>query len=123
MHWTTRFMVDGPSIAAGSSTIPIAVCNTCPFAIASDLLGGGFKPSVESVGDGYDITLAETINCLDKADLIHWRRLWRNAKAVQFATLEWVDWFNRRAHSQGTASRSRGAVLRKDGRTSHGRIT
>ncbi|MBP2460124.1 hypothetical protein J3A65_000874 [Rhizobium sp. PvP014] len=36
MPWTRRFMIGGPSIAVGSSTIPIGVCNTCPFAIPSD---------------------------------------------------------------------------------------
>jgi putative transposase len=41
-------------------------------------------------------TLAETINGLYKAELIHRRGPWRSFEAVEFATLEWVDWFNNR---------------------------
>ena len=54
------------------------------------------EPSVGSVGDSYDNALAETINGLFKAELIHRRGPWRSAEAVEFATLEWVDWFNNR---------------------------
>ena len=53
-------------------------------------------PSVGSVGDSYDNALAETINGLFKAEVIHRRGPWRNLEAVEFATLEWVDWFNNR---------------------------
>ncbi len=56
----------------------------------------GIEPSVGSVGDSYDNALAETINGLFKAEVIHRRGPWRNAEAVEFATLEWVDWFNYR---------------------------
>jgi putative transposase len=49
-----------------------------------------------SVGDSYDNALAETINGLYKAEVIHRRGPWRHAEAVEFATLEWVDWFNHR---------------------------
>ena len=49
-----------------------------------------------SVGDSYNNALAETINGLYKAELIHKRGPWRNLQAVQMATLEWVDWFNNR---------------------------
>ena len=56
----------------------------------------GIEPSVGSVGDSYDNALAETINGLYKAELIHRRRTWRSCEAVEFATLEWVDWFNHR---------------------------
>jgi transposase InsO family protein len=47
---------------------------------------------VGSVGDSYDNALAETINGLYKAEVIHRRGPWRNFEAVEFATLEWVDW-------------------------------
>jgi len=53
-------------------------------------------PSVGSVGDSYDNALAETINGLFKAEVIHRRGPWRNFEAVEYATLEWVDWFNNR---------------------------
>lgn len=49
-----------------------------------------------SVGDSYDNALAETINGLFKAEVIHRRGPWRSSEAVEYATLEWVDWFNNR---------------------------
>ena len=49
-----------------------------------------------SVGDSYENALAETINGLFKAEVIHRRGLWRSLEAVEYATLEWVDWFNNR---------------------------
>ena len=52
--------------------------------------------SVGSVGDSYDNALAETINGRFKAEVIHRRGPWRSFEAVEFATLEWVDWFNNR---------------------------
>ena len=60
------------------------------------LVEAGIKPSVGSVGDSYDNALAETINGLYKAEVIHRRGPWRSFEAVEFATLEWVDWFNHR---------------------------
>ena len=48
----------------------------------------------DDVGDSYDNALAETINGLYKAEVIWRRGPWRNFEAVEFATLEWVDWFN-----------------------------
>ncbi len=60
------------------------------------LAEAGIEPSVGSVGDSYDNALAETINGLYKAELIHRRGPWRSFEAVEFATLEWVDWFNNR---------------------------
>lgn len=53
------------------------------------------EPSVGSVGDSYDNALAETINGLYKAEVIH-RQSWKNLEAVELATLTWVDWFNHR---------------------------
>ena len=60
------------------------------------LAAAGIEPSVGSVGDSYDNALAETINGLYKAELIHRRGPWRCLEAVEFATLGWVDWFNNR---------------------------
>jgi transposase InsO family protein len=60
------------------------------------LLEAGIEPSVGSVGDSYDNALAETINGLFKAEVIHRRGPWRSVETVEFATLEWVDWFNNR---------------------------
>jgi putative transposase len=52
------------------------------------------EPSVGSRGDSYDNALAETINGLYKAELIHRRAPWKTREAVELATLEWVSWFN-----------------------------
>jgi putative transposase len=60
------------------------------------LAEAGLEPSVGSVGDSYDNALAETINGLYKAEVIHRRGPWRSMQAVEYATLEWVDWFNNR---------------------------
>jgi putative transposase len=60
------------------------------------LAEAGIEPSVGSVGDSFDNALAETINGLYKAEVIHRRGPWRSFEAVEFATLEWVDWFNHR---------------------------
>ncbi len=53
-------------------------------------------PWVGSVGDSYDNAMAETINGLFKAEVIHRRGPWRSFEAVEYAKLEWVDWFNNR---------------------------
>lgn len=60
------------------------------------LTEAGIKPSVGSVGDSYDNALAETINGLYKTEVIRRCGPWRSLEAVEFATLEWVDWFNNR---------------------------
>src|SRR3977135_1588264 len=60
------------------------------------LLEAGVEPSVGSVGDSYDNALAETINGLYKAEIIHRRGPRRACEAGEFATLEWVDWVNHR---------------------------
>jgi putative transposase len=56
----------------------------------------GFEPSVGSKGDSYDNALAETINGLYEAEVIRPNGPWRGLDDVEFATLEWVDWFNHR---------------------------
>ena len=58
------------------------------------LAEAGVEPSVGSKGDSYDNALAETINGLYKAELIHRRAPWKTKEAVEMATLEWVHWFN-----------------------------
>jgi len=60
------------------------------------LAEAGIEPSVGTVGDSYDNALAETIIGLYKTELIRQRGPWRTLEAVEFATLEWVDWFNNR---------------------------
>ena len=60
------------------------------------LAEAGIDASVGSVGDSYDNALAETINGLFKTEVIHHRGPWRGIDDVEYATLEWVDWFNHR---------------------------
>ena len=60
------------------------------------LAEAGIEPSVGSVGDSYDNALAETVIGLFKTEVIHPRGPWRSREAVEFATLEWVEWFNHR---------------------------
>ena len=58
------------------------------------LAEAGVEPSVGSKGDSYDNALAETINGLYKAELIHRRAPWKSKESLELATLEWVSWFN-----------------------------
>jgi transposase InsO family protein len=54
------------------------------------------KLALGSVGDSYDNALAESVIGLLKTEVIRRRGPWRSLEAVEFATLEWVDWFNNR---------------------------
>jgi putative transposase len=71
--------------------------------------------------------LAETVNGLYKAEVIHRRGPWRSFEAVEFATLKWVDWFNHprlmRPIGDIPPGRSRRALLCHAGQASYGRIT
>ncbi|MDP1657598.1 MAG: IS3 family transposase [Hylemonella sp.] len=58
------------------------------------LAEAGIEPSVGSRGDSYDNALAETINGLYKAELIHRRAPWKTKESLELATLQWVSWFN-----------------------------
>jgi putative transposase len=60
------------------------------------LAEAGIERSVGSVGDSYDNALAESVIGLFKTEVIRPRGPWRNIDAVEFAVLEWVDWFNNR---------------------------
>src|SRR5688500_16531948 len=60
------------------------------------LLEAGIEPSVGSVGDSYDNALAETVIGLFKTEVSRRRGRWRSTEAAEFATLEWVDWYNNR---------------------------
>ncbi|MCC2681884.1 MAG: integrase catalytic subunit [Nitrosospira multiformis] len=58
------------------------------------LAQAGIEPSPGSRGDSYDNALAESINGLYKAELIHRKAPWKTKASVELATLEWVSWFN-----------------------------
>jgi len=60
------------------------------------LADADIAPSVGSRGDSYDNALAESVIGLFKAEVIRRKGPWRTLEAVEFATLEWVDWFNHR---------------------------
>jgi putative transposase len=60
------------------------------------LVEAGIEPSVGSIGDSYDNALAESINGLYKTEVIRRRGPWRSLETVEFATLDWVEWFNNR---------------------------
>ena len=60
------------------------------------LADAGIEPSVGSVGDSYDNALAETVIGLFKTEVIRRLGPWRSLQAVEWATLEWVDWYNHR---------------------------
>lgn len=93
------------------------------------LAEAGIEPSIGSVGDSCDNALAETINGLYKAELIHRRGPWRSFEAVEFATLAWVDWFNNRrllepiGNIPPTEAEERYYAILDEGRASHGGVT
>jgi transposase InsO family protein len=60
------------------------------------LAEAGIEPSVGSVGGSYDNALAETVIGLFKAEVIRRLGPWRSLEAIEWGTLEWVDWFNNR---------------------------
>ena len=60
------------------------------------LADASIAPSVGSRGDSYDNALAESIIGLFKTEVIRRKGPWRHLEAVEFATLDWVDWFNHR---------------------------
>ena len=82
------------SCAAGRGCDPRAQTQYVSIRYSKRLAEGGVEPSVGSKGNSYDNALAETINALYKAELIHRRAPWKTTEAVEFATLEWVSWFN-----------------------------
>jgi putative transposase len=60
------------------------------------LAAEGIDPSVGSVGDSYDNALAESVIGLFKTEVIYRKGPWKNIESLEYATLEWVDWFNNR---------------------------
>jgi transposase InsO family protein len=66
------------------------------FRYTERLVEAGIKPSVGSVGDSYDNALAESVIGLYKTEVIQRRGPWRHLEGVEYATLEWVEWFNNR---------------------------
>ncbi len=71
-------------------------CQYLSIRYSDRLVEAGINASVGTVGDSYDNALAETINGLYKAEVIWRQGPWKNIEQVEYATLEWVDWFNNR---------------------------
>ncbi|EYV76279.1 transposase, partial [Escherichia coli O157:H7 str. K5806] len=67
----------------------------CALAYTERLKEAGLLASTGSTGDSYDNAMAESINGLYKAEVIH-RKSWKNRAEVELATLTWVDWYNNR---------------------------
>lgn len=64
------------------------------LAYSDALITAGVSASVGTVGDSYDNALAETVNGLYKAELIHSKRVWESVEAVELATMGWAHWWN-----------------------------
>jgi transposase InsO family protein len=60
------------------------------------LIQAGVVASTGSTGDAYDNAMAESINALFKAEVVHRSGPWKGVDDVEFATLQWVDWYNNR---------------------------
>ena len=75
---------------------PVEYAQYLSIRYSERLAEAGAQPSVGSVGDSYDNALAETMIGLFKTEVIHHRGPWRNLDEVEYATLEWVGWFNNR---------------------------
>jgi len=71
-------------------------CQYLSIRYTEKLSGVGIEASVGSVGDSYDNALAETINGLYKTEIIRRQGPWKTIDEVEYATLDWVDWFNNR---------------------------
>ena len=111
MHWSrlstsrARFIVEPR--AARHSRQPI-----CLHQILR--AEAGIEPSVGSIDDSYDNALVETINGIQKTEVIYRRGPWLSFEAVEYATLEWVNWFNNRGLlnlSTHPTRRSRAAIF------------
>ena len=90
------------------------------------LAEAGIEPLVGSVGDSDDNALAETINGLYKAEVIH-RQSWQGLEMVEWATLTWVDWFNQRRLPEPIGyippAEAEAAYLSPTHRVRHGGVT
>ncbi len=92
-HWEMRFHAGLLTISALKGC-RLSDLSAQKWQIYFPLREAGIEPSVGSKGDSYDNALAETINGLYKAELIHRRAPWKTKESLELATLEWVSWFN-----------------------------
>ncbi len=92
MHWSRRY---GPSRPSGTVHHSDKGSQYVSLAYTQRLKEAGLLASTGSTGDSYDNAMAESINGLYKAEVIH-RKSWKNRAEVELATLTWVDWYNNR---------------------------
>ena len=95
MTWSKH---SGPgAMPTGSSTIVIEAASTWRSVTPSGWVRPVFNALwAGSTGDSYDNALAESIIGLFKTEIIHKRGPWKSIDPVEYAILEWVDWFNNR---------------------------
>jgi len=93
-HWSRRY--GHVLISKGLIHHSDRGCQYLSIRYSDKLAEAGIDASVGSVGDSYDNALAETINGLYKTEVIRHRGPWKTIDEVEYATLEWVDWFNNR---------------------------
>ena len=90
-RWSRRCTTAGPASRGGLVHHSDRGVQYVSIRYTERLAEAGIEPSVGSVGDSYDNALAETINGLFKAEVIHRRGPWRNFEAVEFATsIGWI---------------------------------
>lgn len=94
VHSSTPLVVPLNFSTIGVLRRPIESTQYVSIRYSERLAEAGVEPSVGSKGDSYDNALAETINGLYKAELIHRRAPWKTKESLELATLEWVSWFN-----------------------------
>jgi putative transposase len=96
MRWNRLSTIGRRTAQIGWYIIVTAVCraDSTGRRYTERLAEAGFEPSVGSKGDSYDNALAESVIGLYKTEVIRSRGPWRGLEDVEFATLEWVAWFN-----------------------------
>jgi transposase InsO family protein len=94
MLWSKRFTLDRGSRIDGLVHHSDRGMQYVSIRYTERLAEAGIEPSVGSVGDSYDNALAESVIGLYKTEVIRRREPWRNLDGVEYATLEWVVWFN-----------------------------
>jgi transposase InsO family protein len=75
---------------------PVELAQYLSIRYTDRLAEAGIEPSVGSTGDSYDNALAESVIRLFKTEEIYRRGPWKGLEDVEFATLEWVAWYNNR---------------------------
>jgi transposase InsO family protein len=71
-----------------------AGCQFTSYRYTDRLAAAGIAASIGSVGDSYDNAMAEALNGTYKAELIRRRGPWKTRHQAEFATIEWIDWYN-----------------------------